>query len=334
MQGFDGILGQESIVGHFREAIRSGKLSHAYIFTGEEGFGKRLLAERVAAAIECESEGERPCGMCMHCLQASVGTHPDIIHVVPTKTRIGVDDIREQLINDIQVKPYEGNYKVYIIADADTMNEAAQNALLKTLEEPPAYAVILLLAVNTGSFLQTILSRSLTLSLKPVKTEVITEYLMNNCSLPDYMAKLCASFACGSIGKAIKYASDPDFSRVKDAVLSLVRDIDKMSHNDVMKSLTLFGEEKKRDPSPGVINDFFDLLSLWYRDVLYFKATRDRSKLLFSDEFTEINRQATLRSYENLNEIPTAIENARKRLNANVYFDITMEMLLMSLRGQ
>lgn len=333
MQGFEDILGQESIIGHFREAIQSGKLSHAYIFTGEEGFGKHMLAERVAAAIECESEGEKPCGMCMQCMQASVGSHPDIVHVVPEKNTLGVNDIRNQLVNDIQIKPYEGRYKVYIIGDADKMNEAAQNALLKTLEEPPEYAVIILLAVNTGSFLQTILSRCLTLPLKPVKTELITEYLVNNCSLPDYMARLCASFACGSIGKAVKYASDPEFGNIKDAVISLVKGIDTMSHAEAMDALSVFGEEKKREASPDKINNYLDLLSLWYRDVLLFKATQDKSRVLFSDELAEIRRQATLRSYENLNAIPDAIENARHRLNANVYFDITMEMLLMSLRG-
>ena len=334
MHGFEDILGQEAIIRHFEEAVSSGKLSHAYILAGEEGFGKHLLAARAAAALLCtEEEGDRPCGTCASCIQAEAGTNPDIVYVTHEKQLITVGDIRSQVVEDIQVKPYAGKYKVYIIDEAERMNEQAQNALLKTLEEPPAYAVIFLLAANTGSFLPTILSRCITLPLKPVRTEDIADLLIKRYNLPDYMARTCASFSGGSIGKAIRYATDEEFVKTRDEVIRLMLGIDHMSHAQLMESLSFFGDEKSRGNDSHKVDDFLDMLSLWMRDMLMFKATQDPNRLVFHDSIMEIKRQASLRSFENINEAVEAIEKARTRLRAFVYFDIAMEMLFMALRA-
>lgn len=333
MHGFEDILGQDAIVRHFEDAIATGKLSHAYILAGEEGFGKHLLAGRTAAALLCTEEGIHPCGVCSSCIQAEAGTNPDIIYVTHEKQLITVGDIRSQVVEDIQVKPYAGKYKIYIIDEAERMNEQAQNALLKTLEEPPAYAVIFLLAANTGSFLPTILSRCITLPLKPVKTQDIAELLTSRYNLPDYMARTCASFSGGSIGKAIRYASDADFISTRDEVVRLMSGIDQMSHAQLMESLSFFGDEKSRGSDSHKTDDFLDMLSLWMRDMLMFKATQDLNRLVFHDSIIEIKRQAALRSFENINDSIEAIEKARMRLRAFVYFDIAMEMLLMALRA-
>jgi len=334
MHGFENILGQEAIIRHFEDAIVSGKLSHAYILAGEEGLGKHLLADRVAEALLCTGDDDvHPCGMCVSCIQAEAGTNPDIIYVTHEKQLISVGDIRSQVVEDIQVKPYAGKYKIYIIDEAERMNEQAQNALLKTLEEPPSYAVILLLAANTGSFLPTILSRCITLPLKPVRTEAIAELLTSRYNLPDYMARTCASFSGGSIGKAIRYATDPEFVSTRDEVIRLMSGIDHMSHAELMESLSFFGDEKSRGNDSHKVDDFLDMLSLWMRDMLMFKATQDPNKLVFHDSIIDIKRQAALRSFENINDAIDAIEKARKRLRAFVYFDIAMEMLLMALRA-
>ena len=334
MHGFEDILGQETIIGHFRDAISTGKISHAYILSGEEGIGKHMLASRTAAALLCTSEDEeRPCGMCASCIQAEAGTNPDIIYVTHEKQLISVGDIRSQVVDDIRIKPYAGKYKVYIIDEAERMNEQAQNALLKTLEEPPEYAVIFLLAANTGSFLPTILSRCITLPLKPVRTEAVADLLTTRYSLPDYMARTCASFSGGSIGKAIRYATDEEFVRTRDEVVRLMSGIDGMNHAELMESLSFFGDEKSRGNDSHKVDDFLDMLSLWMRDMLMFKATQDPNRLVFHDSVIEIKRQAALRSFENINEAIDAIEKARMRLRAFVYFDIAMEMLFMALRA-
>lgn len=329
MHGFDDILGQDSVIAHIRSAISERKVSHAYIICGESGFGKTLMAERFAAALVCTGNGERPCGSCIACMQSDSHNHPDIVYVTHEKTRIAVDDVRNQIISDIRIKPYSSEYKVYIVEDADKMNEQAQNALLKTLEEPPAYAVILLLAANTGAFLPTILSRCVTLTLKPVAPDLIRQYLIEKKEIPDYFANICASFAAGSVGKALRYASDDNFSAIRDDILDLVKRIDSMNHADINSFISGFSDS---DVKKAAFPDYLNLLSLWYHDVLVFKATQDVNRLLFCEETALIRRQASEKSFAAINHILLSIEEASRRLNANVFFDSAVELLLLTMQ--
>ena len=160
MLGFNDILGHEQIKEHFRNAVQTGKVSHAYILSGEAGMGRKSLANAFALSLLCEKGMEEPCMQCHACKQVLSGNHPDLIYVTHEKpASIGVDDIREQINDTIQVRPYSSYYKIYIVDEAEKMTVQAQNALLKTIEEPPAYAVILLLTTNQDAFLPTILSR-------------------------------------------------------------------------------------------------------------------------------------------------------------------------------
>lgn len=334
MHGFDDILGQKTIVEHLKTAIAQNRPSHAYIFCGDEGSGKKLLANRFAAGLLCDGPvDERPCGSCIPCIQTSSGNHPDIIFVTHEKKNITVGDIRTQVVQDIAIKPYSGQFKIYIIDDADRMNEEAQNALLKTLEEPPEYAVILLLAKNTGSFLQTILSRCVMLRLIPLDNDIIKDYLIKRLEIPDYYAKLCAAFSNGCIGRAIRYASSDQFSAAKDRALRIVKNINRMSQSDIANELTQLNPSKAgEDALP--FDDYLDLFGIWFHDVLIFKATADANKVIFLSEISDIRAQAAAMSYETLSGIIEAIDRTRQRLNANVYFDVAVELLLIKLKGK
>lgn len=135
MPGFEEIVGHEQIVTHLKSAMKLGKVSHAYILSGEKGCGKKLLADVFAETLQCEKGGTEPCGSCHSCVQAQSGNHPDIIHLMHEKPNsISVDDVRTQIVNDVLIKPYSGKYKIYIVPDAEKMTAAAQNALLKTTE--------------------------------------------------------------------------------------------------------------------------------------------------------------------------------------------------------
>ena len=170
MAGFKDIVGHEQIIEHLKTAIEMGKVSHAYILNGPDLSGKMMIAEAFARALLCEKQDPDGCGECRSCRQSDDRNNPDIIYVKHDKPNtISVDDIRTQLNNDIVIKPYSNQYKIYIVDEAEKMNQQAQNALLKTIEEPPAYAVIMLLTTNADSFLQTIRSRCITLNLKSVK---------------------------------------------------------------------------------------------------------------------------------------------------------------------
>ena len=169
MPNFEEIIGHKQMIEHLKNAIQLDKVSHAYIFEGEKGCGRKTVAEAFAAALQCEhqKEGTDACGTCKSCRQAASKNHPDIIHIVHEKPNsIGVEEIRQQVVNDIQIKPYNGKYKIYIISEAEKMTAQAQNALLKTIEEPPAYGIIILLTDNASSLLPTILSRCVVLSMK------------------------------------------------------------------------------------------------------------------------------------------------------------------------
>ena len=134
MLQFKNVIGHEQVIAHLQNAIRMDKVSHAYLISGEEGSGKKLLADIFAATLLCEEQKVEPCGNCKSCMQVQSGNQPDVIYVTHEKMTIGVDDIRTQVNQDIGIKPYQGKYKIYIIEDADKMTEAAQNALLKTIE--------------------------------------------------------------------------------------------------------------------------------------------------------------------------------------------------------
>ena len=198
MAGFSEIIGHEQIIEHLQNAIRLNKVSHAYILDGEEGSGKMLLASAFAQTLQCEQGGTEPCGKCHSCIQAESRNQPDIIRVTHEKPNtISVDDIREQVNNDVVIKPYSSKYKIYIIADADMMSVQAQNALLKTLEEPPQYAVIMLLTENAEALLPTIRSRCVMMKLRNIKDQLVKKYLMEQMEIPDYKADVCVAFAQG-----------------------------------------------------------------------------------------------------------------------------------------
>ena len=144
MVSFNNIIGHEEIIRHLQNAMKTGKVSHSYIFTGRPGSGKKLLATTYAMTLQCEAGGTEPCQKCDSCKKALGKNHPDIIMVNHEKPgTISIDEIREQVIHDVAIKPYSSPHKVYIIPDAEMMTVQAQNALLKTIEEPPQYAVFL-----------------------------------------------------------------------------------------------------------------------------------------------------------------------------------------------
>lgn len=327
MAAFKDIIGQEQIKEHLQNAISMGKISHAYIINGERFSGKEYIAQVFAMALQCESEGVEPCQECHSCKQALSGNQPDIIRVTHEKPgSIGVDDIRSQINGDIAIKPYSSPYKIYIVNEAEKMTVQAQNALLKTLEEPPAYAVIILLTTNVNSLLQTILSRCVILHMKPVADELVKDFLMTQMQVPDYKAEVCVAFARGNIGKAKHLAASEDFERVKEEALSLLKYVHDMDVSEMVAAIKNISEYKLD------VNDYLDILSIWYRDVLLFKATRDANHLVFREEIQNIRKVAGRTSYEGIESVIRALSTAKSRLDANVNFDLTMELLLLEMK--
>ncbi len=327
MAGFSEIIGHKKIIEHIQNAIKMKKVGHAYIFDGPQYAGKMMLAEAFAQTLQCEKGGTEPCMECRSCHQAMTHNQPDIIYVQHEKPNtISVEDIRSQVNHDVDIKPYASPYKIYIINEAEKMNVQAQNAILKTIEEPPAYVVIILLTTNADLFLPTILSRCVRLDLKAVPDEEIMSFLMKTYQIPDYQAEVCVAFAQGNVGKAIQLASSEDFNELRRNVVALVknvRDMDVFEVEQAVKQISVYKME---------INDYFDIMMIWYRDVLLYKATMEVDRLIFKDEIYDIRKQADRSSYQGIEEIIEALEKAKNRLNANVSFELVIELLLLTIK--
>lgn len=327
MAKFSDIVGQAQIKEQLQGAIRQDTVSHAYLFYGEIRSGKEFIAKVFAKTLQCEEKKDEPCDECHSCKQAASGNHPDIIYVNHEKpTSIGVDDIRDGINNTVMIKPYSSRYKIYIIQDAEKMTPQAQNALLKTIEEPPAYAVFILLTNSMEMMLPTIISRCVVLHMKPVQDEEMRKYLMRTLKVPDYRAEICVAFARGNVGRAKALASSEDFDKIRQDALSLLKNIYDMEVVEIMDAL-------KRINEYGFdIGDYLDIMSVWYRDVLLFKATHDMNHLIFRDEIQSIKKVAQHRDYEGIEEVINALEKAKSRLASNVKFDLAMELLLLTIK--
>lgn len=327
MAGFKEIVGHKEIIRHIQAAIRMDKVSHAYIISGETGSGKKMLASAFAMTLQCEKGGEDPCLECSSCKKALSGNHPDIITITHEKPNsIGIEDIRSQLVEDVQVKPYIGPRKIYIMPEAEKLTLQAQNALLKTIEEPPAYAVIMLLTSNIETFLPTITSRCVKLSLRPVEETMVKEYLMETMHLPDYEAQMDASLSHGNVGKAKQIAESEEFAEMTDQAFRILRNSKDMELYELVDKIKELSTNKHN------IYEYLDLFIMWFRDVLLFKATREVDGLLFKNQLNYIKERANTSSYEGIETIINAVEKAKERLHANVNFDLVMEFLFMTIR--
>lgn len=327
MPGFKDILGHEQIKEHFKQAVQTGKVSHAYILSGEAGMGRKSLANAFALSLLCEKGLSEPCMQCHACKQVLSGNHPDLIYVTHEKpSSIGVDDIREQINDTILVRPYSSYYKVYIVDEAEKMTVQAQNALLKTIEEPPSYAVILLLTTNQDAFLPTILSRCVQLKLKPLKDSVVREYLVQSLGVEEGQAEIYSAFARGNLGKAIYLVQSEEFKFMYQKLLQLLKDVKQRDISELLEAIRMFKEEKLD------IYECLDFMQLWYRDVLMYKTTKDINLLIFKDEFPAIQKISSVSGYEGLEKILEAIDKAKIRLDANVNMELVIELLLLTMK--
>ena len=310
MSGFKDVVGHKNIIQYIGNAVKTDKVSHAYILNGEKGSGKKLLASLFAMSLQCQDREEDgdACGKCQSCKQTVNNNQPDIIKVTHEKpSTISIDDIREQVNNDIVIKPYSSRYKIYIIADADMMTVQAQNALLKTIEEPPEYAVIMLLTENAETLLPTIRSRCVMLKLRNIKDQLVKKYLMEQMEIPDYKAS-------------------EHFNEIKEEAVHLLRNINEMDLNELIDAVKRCMSYKLE------ISDYLDVIAIWYRDVLIYKATRNVDRVVFSDQLKYIKDRANKSSYEGIEIILDALEKAKSRLKANVNFELTMELLLLTIK--
>ncbi len=327
MVSFKNVVGHKDVIKYISSTVSENRVSHAYIINGERGSGKKMLASLFAMTLLCEKHGPDPCNDCHSCIQAVSGNHPDIIRVTHEKPNtISVDDIREQVNNTIDIKPYQGPYKIYIIPEADKMTTQAQNALLKTMEEPPHYAVIFLLTENADLLLPTINSRCVMLKLRNIKDTLIKKYLMEKMEVPDYKADVCTAFARGNVGRAIMLAKSEHFNEIREEAVQLLKYIQDMELSEIIHAVNHITVYKLE------IDDYLDIIMIWFRDILLYKATKEIDKVVFKDQIQYIKERAKRSSYEGLELIIESLDKAKLRLKANVNFELVMELLFLTIK--
>lgn len=324
MYTFQEIWGNQRLLQHLRMATKKQKTSHAYLFIGGAGAGKRLIAKTFAKYLLCTSRQEEPCGVCESCRVFDSGNHPDVIHVTSQKKTLGVDEIRAQILETVDIKPYRYDKKIYIVHQAHTMTVQAQNAFLKTLEEPPGYAVFLLLAETGDAFLPTILSRTVTLKINPLSEEDISNYLVEKGVASHEEAIFFAAYGQGRIGHALELIEDETFRQMREDILTRMS---RLSMIPLSEALLLAKEWEiyKNDYR------FLDIISLWYRDLLAAKTLREERFIIQKDK-KELIFSAANESAEGLAKKAAAVAKAKERLMQNGNFRLTLEVMLMKLK--
>ena len=326
MSEFRKITGHKNLIAQLEKSIQEKTYSHAYIFYGEQGVGKKLLAETFARGILC-SQPNPPCGSCLSCQKSRSKNHIDLRYLQPEKPHsIGVDDIRHQIVDDMQMKPFEDGHKIYIIPDAQNMTPQASNALLKTLEEPPSYGIIILVTDSMDRLLPTIQSRCMGVEVLPLTNEEVESYLVQLEAISREEAKKIALFARGSIGRALRLLANTDFSQLVDRTIRLLKNLPQLPYYELVANV----KEFQRDQ--GQIYDVFDIMTIWFRDVLLFKATANPQKVLFADSLIDIRKQATMSTYGGIETILEGIDKAKDRLKAHASFDQTLDLLFETIK--
>ena len=327
MLDFKGIIGHNAVKTHLLNAVRTGRVSHAYMLIGEKGMGRRTIADAFALTLFCEKGGTEPCRSCHACRQVLAGTHPDLIYITHEKpATISVDEVREQLAETVGIRPFSGGKKVYIMPDADRMTVQAQNALLKTIEEPPDYAVILLLAENDEALLETIRSRVVKLRLKPLPQETVERWLIEKKGIGEKDARLAAGFSRGNPGLALSLAGSEEFRTNYGEDLKLLSRLPDAGMQEILADIR---SVKEREGGPDTFLAFF---RMYLRDILMIKTGAEKQGVIFSDHADELFRASRRLSYEKLGQLLDGVERAEDRLSANCNPELILEILFMSMK--
>ncbi len=327
MNNFFDVAGHGRIVRSLKESIAGGMVSHAYIFYGNRGSGRKTTAKAFAKAANClNPQNGEACGKCSSCQQLDSGNNPDIFYVKPLKTKsLGVDDIREQIVERVKIRPYSYEKKIFIVDNADAMTVQAQNALLKTLEEPPEYVVIVLIAQNLENFLPTVLSRCVIMKFNPLGIGEVKNYLVDRLKVKPEDADFFAEYSAGSIGEALRLSEDEDFYLMREDVIKALCAMDGKNTAEVM--LMANDMEKYKG-----YEEFFDIMYMWYRDVLCYKFFNGGDRVIQKDKLEMIKSQAESLSFEALASRLKAVMDIKKRVKQNAAFQLSMEVLFINIK--
>ena len=289
---FTNIEGHERPITILKRALANNTLAHAYLFSGEAGIGKKMTAFALAAAVNCTDSGpEGGCGACPSCRRVAALTHPDVHVVMPesedvrllstwtskevakASDEIKIDQIR-QAQDRISLKPFEGQKNILIVDGAETLNAAAQNAFLKTLEEPPGDALIILVTSMSQSLLPTIRSRCQEIRFQPLPRRTLAQALVKKRGLPEGDAWFLAALAQGSMGRALGMDVEQE-KAAREELMTFWAGLGQMGPGEVLARAEALGKDRDR------LEGLLDIGVERIRDVLVYRATRNEALLVY-----------------------------------------------------
>ena len=325
---FNEIIGHEQTKRFLQAALRNNRLAHALLFHGEDRIGKKLTARVLAQAVNCETEPppEPPdaCGVCRSCHQIEIGSHPDVTILTATGEKGETDQTRE-IESRFIYRPLIGRRKIVILDNADLLRHEAANALLKTIEEPPADSLIILVAGRPESLLPTIRSRCQEVRFAPLAVDVVQETVRQRRGLSDSDARFLAMVSGGRLGAALE--TDPAALRVERAeFLRLVSPESVDSIGGLLSACEAVGKSDQADAALG-------WLAAWFRDLAIVKVGGDRDRLLNADRSTELDALASRLTIEKILDLAAYVESMERGLERNLNKQLMLEGLLLRLRA-
>jgi DNA polymerase-3 subunit delta' len=329
------VVGQSRTVSLLQRSLEQGAMAHAYLLVGPPHVGKMTLALDLARAVNCQGD-EPPCGECDACRKIVMGNHADVQVISldsagnsndKLRTEIGVEQIRE-IQHSSSLPPFEGRYKAFVIDGAELMSTEAANRLLKTLEEPPAGVIFILLTVNESVLPATVVSRCQRLELRPLATSQVGVALSERFGVEAQKAELLARLSHGCLGWAILAAEDNSLLEQRSQRLDRLLDImsaDCEERFDYVNQLVTWFSQSR-----SLVQEILDLWLDWWRDLLLVKLNRD-------DDITNIDRRhllADLAQGYSLAEIRSfigSIQSAGEQLRQNANPRLVLEVLMLSI---
>lgn len=321
---FQNIVGQTKIVAALTQAIKNKRISHSYIFSGPQGSQRTEMAYSFAKALLSEEGSYESSAR-----RVEDGNHPDLIDIFPEGKSIKIKQIRDHVIKDISIKPYESKYKIYIIHQAETLGLAAQNALLKTLEEPPEYGVVILMSDNISTLLATIISRSQNLQFQLLNQTVIQRYLQENYHLEKQKARRISVLANGSIERAILLCQEKDLFPDRQELLKNLLKI--IKHKDLIE---IFSTAKYLLEEKDQLDENLDFMMLWFRDVYLYKELGNNRWIIHKEYADLLEEFAYYLSEQQISAIIEEVNLSKNNRKYNVNLQLNMETMLLKMQEE
>jgi len=313
---FSDIKGQDRALELLKAYIDNGHLEGGYLFTGPSSIGKKMAAKILSQALNCVENNNQACGLCPSCLKIKGDSHPDVHIISSEEAQLKIEDVR-QLQKEINLRAYEGRYKVFIIDNAHTLTPEAANCLLKVLEEPPKFSLIILITDKPNLLFKTILSRCKIVKFNAIKREELNKTLSKDYGLDSSFAHFLSYFSEGRLGEALRL-KDSDILNKKNTIIDKFVLPSSYGTNDI-------DIDDKQD-----FCSMLNILSGWFRDIYFIKSGMPETELINSDRRADLLKTVNRFSYSDLDRIMSVISNTILCLERN----INTKLLLHNLKAQ